>query len=97
MVWSSLPATGVQLRMVLTHSHTAHMPQPTMCSPGSCQTCLHHVEKCIKTAPSCTPVAGKGDQTIDMQNTQTLAKHTQDTVEILVSPMLSYCLFVWRF
>ena len=25
------------------------------------------------------------DQTIDMQNTQTLAKHTRDTVEILVS------------
>ena len=33
-------------------------------------------------------VAGKADQTIDMQNTQTLAKHTRDTVEILVSPML---------
>ena len=33
-------------------------------------------------------IAGKADQTIDMQNTQTLAKHTRDTVEILVSPML---------
>jgi hypothetical protein len=33
MVWSALPATGVQLRTVLMHSHTAHMPQPTMCSP----------------------------------------------------------------
>ena len=30
---------------------------------------------------------GKADQTIDMQNTQTLAKHTRDTVEILVSPI----------
>ena len=33
MVWSALPATGVQLRTVLTHSQTAHMPQATMCSP----------------------------------------------------------------
>ena len=33
MVWSALPATGVQLGTVLMHSHTAHMPQPTMCSP----------------------------------------------------------------
>ena len=33
MVWSALPATGVQLRTVLMHSHTAHMPQPTMYSP----------------------------------------------------------------
>ena len=32
--------------------------------------------------------AGKVEQTIYMQNTQTLVKHTRDTVEILVSPML---------
>ena len=32
MVWSALPATGVQLRTVLMHSHTAHMPQSMMCS-----------------------------------------------------------------
>ena len=34
--------------------------------------------ECIKTVAI-------NDQTIDMQNTQTLAKHTWDTVEILVS------------
>jgi len=34
-----------------------------------------------------TLVAGEADQTIDMQNTQTLAKNTRDTVEILVSSM----------
>ena len=33
MVWSALPATNVQLGTVMMHSHTAHMPQPTMCSP----------------------------------------------------------------
>ena len=33
MVWSALPATSVRLGTVLMHSHTAHMPQPTMCSP----------------------------------------------------------------
>ena len=44
--------------------------------------------ECIKTILSWTPVAGKADQTIDIQNTQTLAKHTRDTVEILVSLML---------
>ena len=37
---------------------------------------------------SWTLVAGKADQTIDMKNTQTVAKHTWDTVEILVSSML---------
>ena len=33
MVWSGLPSTSVQLGKVLMHSHAAHMPQPTMCSP----------------------------------------------------------------
>ena len=33
MVWSVLPANSVRQGMVLMHSHTAHMPQPTMCSP----------------------------------------------------------------
>ena len=35
-----------------------------------------------------TLVAGEADQTIDMRNIETLAKHTQDIVEILVSSML---------
>ena len=43
------------------------------------------VWECIKTVSSWTLVAGKADQTIDMQNTQTFAKHIWDTVEILVS------------
>ena len=42
MVWSALPATGVQLRTDLMHSHTAHMLQPTMCSPVAN---LHQVAK----------------------------------------------------
>ena len=49
------------------------------------------VWECIKTFPSWTLVAGKADQTIYMQNTQTLAKHTRDSVEILVSSMLTVC------
>ena len=54
------------------------MPQPTM----------YRVWEYIKIVPMQTLVAGEADQTIDMQNIQTLAKHTKDTVEILVSSIL---------
>ena len=58
------------------------------CSAGNGLDALSHsTYATTKTVLSWTPVAGKANQTIDMQNTQTLAKHIQDTVEILVSPM----------
>ena len=49
--------------------------------------CYRCSTKNILDILSWTPVAGKADQTIDMQNTKTLVKHTRDTVEILVSPI----------
>ena len=72
MVWSALPATGVQLRTVLTHSHTAHMPQPTMCSP------VANSQQVAKLA--CIMLRNVTPGWI-----QTLAKHTRDTVETLVA------------